>query len=145
MNKEELKEYESILSKENETLDSILTKQDELKNYVTNRNWEKLIKVISEINMLSDSFNQIDNLRDEFAKKMIAEEKAIYSSKISELRSKLTKSKVQNETLSKYISITRGFIQNVMEKAIPQARSKIYSKKGIVQNQPQSVVLDKLF
>lgn len=142
---EKIKEYEMILANENDVLDSILLKQAELKDYVTNRNWEKLIKIITEINMKSDMFNRIDTKRDELSNKLSEKEMNEYQEKITILRSKLTKSKIQNETLSKYISITRGFIQGVVENAIPQARSKIYSKTGIVQNQPQSVVLDKLF
>lgn len=142
---EKLKEYEMILANENDVLDSILLKQTELKDYVTNRNWEKLITIITEINMKADMFNRIDTKRDELSNKLSEKEMNEYQEKITILRSKLTKSKIQNETLSKYISITRGFIQSVVENAIPQARSKIYSKTGIVQNQPQSVVLDKLF
>src|SRR5574344_161224 len=142
---EKIKEYEIILANENNVLDSILLKQAELKDYVTNRNWEKLIKIITEINMKSDMFNRIDTKRDELSNKLSEKEMNEYQEKITILRSKLTKSKIQNETLSKYISITRGFIQSVVENAIPQARSKIYSKTGIVQNQTQSVVLDKLF
>lgn len=142
---EKLKEYEMILANENDVLDSILLKQTELKDYVTNRNWEKLITIITEINMKADMFNRIDTKRDELSQNLSDKEINEYQEKITILRSKLTKSKIQNETLSKYISITRGFIQGVVENAIPQARSKIYSKTGIVQNQPQSVVLDKLF
>jgi len=59
------------------------------------------------------------------------------------MRSKLTKSKVENQALSKYLSITRGFVQGVIDTVIPQ--NKVYTKKGVVQSQPQSVVLNELF
>ena len=72
-----------------------------------------------------------------------AEELHVYFEKLGSMRSKLTKSKVENQALSKYLSITRGFVQGVIDTVIPQ--NKVYTKKGVVQSQPQSVVLNELF
>ena len=101
------------------------------------------MSLISDINLLSDSFQKLEQLRETMQSEIPAEELRVYFEKLGSMRSKLTKSKVENQALSKYLSITRGFVQGVIDTVIPQ--NKVYTKKGVVQSQPQSVVLNELF
>ena len=69
-----------------------------------------------------------------------------FSEKITNLRSKLLKCKIENQALTKYVNITKEFIQGIVENALPQTGSKVYSNKGkILHPQPQSVVVDLSF
>ena len=61
------------------------------------------------------------------------------------LRGKLVKCRTENKALSDYISVTRNFVRKVIDNALPQTRNKVYTKSGIVQKQPQSVVVNTLF
>ena len=50
------------------------------------------------------------------------------------------------KVLSEYINITKGFVQSIIDNALPQSRNKLYSRNGnIIQSQPQSVVVNTLF
>ena len=47
---------------------------------------------------------------------------------------------------NEYINITKGFVQSIIDNALPQSRNKLYSRNGnIIQSQPQSVVVNTLF
>ena len=66
-----------------------------------------------------------------------------YFERLGQMRAKLLKCKIENQALSKYVNITKNFIQGVVDNALPQSRNKVYSKNGkIVQPQPQSIVLN---
>lgn len=143
---EEKNEFLTILNNEEKVLDAISQQHVLLKKAVNEKNWEDLNKVISAMNNLSTEFQTLDAERDVIQNEMKAEELQPYFEKISVLRSKLLKCKIENEAFSKYVNITKDFIQGVIENAIPQRRSKVYSKTGqIVQSQPQSVILSRLF
>ncbi len=143
---EEKNEFLTILNNEEKVLDAISQQHVLLKKAVNEKNWEDLNKVISAMNNLSTEFQTLDAERDVIQNEMKAEELQPYFEKISVLRSKLLKCKIENEAFSKYVNITKDFIQGVIENAIPQRRSKVYSKTGqIVQSQPKSVILSRLF
>ena len=53
---------------------------------------------------------------------------------------------MENRVITDYVNIAKTFIQEVVEKALPQSRNKNYSRNGkIVQPQPLSVVVNQLF
>lgn len=139
---ETLDEFNYILEQEDKILDSLTVKQGEMKAAVKERNWEKLTNVVADINIIYDSFQEIDSERESVQDMLKYEELKPYFEKIGLLRSKLLKCKIENQALSKYVNITREFIQGVVENAIPHSNSTVYSKQGtIVKPQPQSVVL----
>ena len=145
MSAENVKSFEAILSKQNTVLKSILENQKLLRNAVLEKNWENLLKEVDEINLLSDNFQQLDKVRDYLQKELSREELHGFTHELAELRKMLSESKVENKVLSDYITITRGFINGVID-TVPQGRNKTYSRNGqIVQNQPTSVVLNMSF
>lgn len=140
------KEFEEVLKNEELILNSVIEKQLMLKTTVINKDWENLTKTIAQINELSNSFVQVDEARNALQEQLKTEELKPYFDQLRNLRSKLLKCKIENQSLSKYINITREFIQEVIGKAMPGTGSKVYSKSGkILQTQPQSVVLNMSF
>ena len=142
----EYESFEQILNKEEELLDSLTEKQAEFKVAVMGKDWEKLTSVINKINVQTDDFVELDAQREEMQQKMSAKQVKPYSEKLGVLRAKLLKWKIENKALEKYVSITKDFIKEVVDNALPQSGNKVYSKRGmIVQPQPQSVVVNQLF
>ena len=141
-----LGEFEDILKKEEALLDDFEQKQNELKNSVREKNWENLNSLIFLMNKMSDDFVKIDSRRDEIQALLKNDELKVYFEKLRNLRSKLLKCKLENKVLTEYVNIAHSFIQEVIEKAVPQRRNRNYTKNGqILQAQPQSVVLNQLF
>lgn len=134
-----------VLSEQNLILDLVLTKQQELRNSVNDKNWTNLMSVISEINLAMDRFNKLDEEREEITS-IDDTKNPIYINLLSDVRGKLVKSRTENKVLSEYINITKGFVQSIIDNALPQSRNKLYSRNGnIIQSQPQSVVVNTLF
>jgi hypothetical protein len=134
-----------VLNEQNSILDVVLTKQQELRNSVNEKNWTNLMTVISEINLSMDKFNKLDEEREEIT---TTEDVANieYKRILSMVRGKLVKSRTENKVLSEYINITKGFVQSIIDNALPQSRNKLYSRNGnIIQSQPQSIVVNTLF
>ena len=140
---ENMNQFESILDEEEKILDNLVKNQDMLKKAVTDKNWESLTKIINNINSISSNFMEIDEKRESLQDMMKIEEIKPYFSRLGSMRAKLLKCKIENQALSKYVNITKNFIQGIVEDALPQSGNKVYSKNGkIVQPQPQSVVLN---
>lgn len=134
-----------VLNEQNSILDVVLTKQQELRNSVNEKNWTNLMTVISEINLSMDKFNKLDEEREEITTTEDISNSE-YKRILSTVRGKLVKSRTENKVLSEYINITKGFVQSIIDNALPQSRNKLYSRNGnIIQSQPQSVVVNTLF
>lgn len=139
-------EFNEILNQEDSILNSLIEKQAELKSAVTTKSWEKLTAIIEVINHIYESFTEKDSEREVLQDMIESKDLKELSPKIAELRGKLLKCKIENQAITKYVNITREFIQGIVENAIPQSGSKVYSSKGmIVQPQPQSVVVNLSF
>ena len=140
------KDFEDILEREEGILDELVKAQDQLRKSVTEKNWESLTRIINTINTVSGNFLETDAQREELQDMMKMDEVKPYFERLGNMRAKLLKCKIENQALSKYVNITKNFIQGVVEDALPQSRSKVYSKTGkIVQPMPQSVVLNMDF
>lgn len=134
-----------VLNEQNSILDVVLTKQQELRNSVNEKNWTNLMTVISEINLSMDKFNKLDEEREEITTTEDISNSE-YKRILSMVRGKLVKSRTENKVLSEYINITKVFVQSIIDNALPQSRNKLYSRNGnIIQSQPQSVVVNTLF
>lgn len=141
-----INEFENILNQEDVILDSLTAKQAQMKAAVTEKNWENLTSIINEINEIYSSFSEKDAEREAVQDMIKSKELREFSGKITALRSKLLRCKIENQAITKYVNITREFIQGIVESAIPQSGSRVYSNKGtIVQPQPQSVVVNLSF
>ena len=142
----EIEEFESVLDKEAKVLTELADKQAAVKQSVIDRDWENLVALISDVNRLSDAFKEIDVKRDQLQKSLDENTLKNYYSQLGSLRSQLLKCKVENRVITDYVNIAKTFIQEVVEKALPQSRNKNYSRNGkIVQPQPLSVVVNQLF
>ena len=140
------KDFEDILEREEGILDELVKAQDQLRKSVTEKNWESLTRIINTINTVSGNFLEADAQREELQDMMKMDEVKPYFERLGNMRAKLLKCKIENQALSKYVNITKNFIQGVVEDALPQSRNKVYSKTGkIVQPMPQSVVLNMDF
>ena len=141
--KEIINEFEEVLNHEEKILDNLVHNQDMLKKAVTEKNWESLTRIINNINTISSEFLEADTKRENLQDMMKMNEIKPYFERLGTMRAKLLKCKIENQALSKYVNITKNFIQGVVDNALPQSRNKVYSKNGkIVQPQPQSVVLN---
>ena len=139
-------DFEQILEKEEGILDELVKAQNQLRKAVTEKNWESLTKIINNINSISSEFLEADTNREVLQDMMKMNEVKPYFERLGNMRAKLLKCKIENQALSKYVNITKNFIQGVVEDALPQSGNKVYSKTGkIVQPQPQSVVLNMDF
>lgn len=137
-------DYRNILEKENSLLDEVLVLQQDLRNAVNEKDWTKLMSVISSINLKMDSFNHLDEEREKCAASQKDDSEIL--NLLSEVRGKLVRTRTENKALGDYINITRNFVQGIIDTALPQSRAKVYSRSGsIVRNQPQSVVVNQLY
>lgn len=138
-----IKEYSTILAEEENLLDRLAEKQKVLRKAITDKDWESLVGHINEVNVISDNFQKFDLRRDEIQNQLKTEEIKPYFERLSRLRTKLLKCKVENQVISNYVNVTREFIAEVVEKALPQTRNKNYTKFGTVtQPKPASVLVD---
>ena len=138
-----IKEYANVLAEEENLLDRLTEKQGMLRKAITEKNWESLVGHINEVNLISDSFHSFDIRRDEIQQQLKTEEIKPYFERLGRLRTKLLKCKVENQVISNYVNVTREFIAEVVEKALPQTRNKNYTKYGtITQPQTASVLVD---
>ena len=95
-----------VLNEQNSILDVVLTKQQELRNSVNEKNWTNLMTVISEINLSMDKFNKLDEEREEITTTEDISNSE-YKRILSMVRGKLVKSRTENKVLSEYINITK--------------------------------------
>lgn len=142
----EKNELLEILLEEEKILDLVLEGQQKMHIAVKEKNWIGLEDTISYIQKMSDAFIVIDTRRQELTAsdaKLITPE---CSKIMSSIHAKLLKSKIENKAMTDFISITQTFVQGVLDKAVPQRRNVLYSRKGkIVRAQPESVVLNRVF
>jgi hypothetical protein len=135
-----------ILATENELLDKVLVAQAVLRKAVRDKKWENLMNTISAINILAEEFKRTESERERIYTEQADEVKKDFMPILAEVRGKLVKSRTENQALGDYITITRGFIQGVLDEAVPQSHSKVYSRSGkIVHSRPSSVVLNTLY
>ncbi len=136
-------EFSLILKNEDKLLDELTEKQKEMRKTLLEKNWDALVKVMSSVNALSENFRELDSRRDEIQQQLKSEELKEYLQSLSTMRSKLLKCKVENQVISNYVTVTRQFIADVVEKALPQTRNKNYTKTGaLTQPQTSSVLVD---
>ena len=138
-----INEYSTVLAEEENLLDRLTEKQKMLRKAITDKDWESLVEHINEVNLISDSFQKFDVRRDEIQEQLKTDEIRPYFDCLGRLRTKLLKCKVENQVISNYVNVTREFIAEVVEKALPQTRNKNYTKYGtITKSEPASVLVN---
>ena len=142
---ENKKELVSVMEDENVLLDKILEQQSVIHISVKEKKWDVLQESMSKLQNLSDCFVSLEKKRESLsAGKNMAQDLEV-APVLSQVRGKLQKSKVENNALSEYVSVTRKFLANVFDTVVPQRRNTLYSKSGgIVKPELNSLVLNLL-
>jgi len=137
----------SVLNEQERILDSMLSEQKRIHDCVVTKTWDGLERYVLKINELGTEFSDADTLRERLVE---GDRNICLNPEVSEVlfrvRSKLVKSKVENDALSKYVAATREFITEVMDQCVAQQRSTVYTPKGIIKKgYAQSVVINTTF
>ncbi len=135
----------SVLNEQERILDSMLNEQNKIHECVVKRSWEGLEEFVLNINELGSEFSKVDKFRENIAP---VSENIYFSPKVKDVflrvKSKLSRSKIENDALAKYVSATKKFISEVMDQCAAQQHSEIYSANGTFRkNYAQSVVINR--
>lgn len=146
---EYLEKLNGILEQERSQLDLILSEQKKVRKDVTERNWEKLEVHIQNLNFLAHQFTELEKSREEAyeeAKKAASGKDVLLGNPLyHSVHQKLAASRVENDSLNRYISVTRNFIQGVIDNAVPRRRNVVYAANGkVVRSVPEALLLDTL-
>ncbi len=119
-----------VLQSQDELLDSILSEQNKMHSNVKERDWESLQDSISALRRMSDTFVELDQQREMLteADRHIYYEPSVEPLFVS-LRTKLTKSRIENDALRTYVTTTKDFIGNVIEECFVKTATT-YSPAG---------------
>jgi hypothetical protein len=61
------------------------------------------------------------------------------------IKQTLAASKIENEAINEYITVTKEFMQSVFDKVLPRRKNVVYSNKGsIVRNKPDSIIINTI-
>ena len=134
-----------VLEEESQLLDDILSLQGAVRLCVKKRKWNELEKNLSELQAKGDRFSELDLMREKLSaeKNLYTDSNVAVCSNV--VRSKLVKSKIENQVLNEYVSTTRKFLQRVFDDALPESRNKIYDRYGrIVKNEASSLILNQV-
>lgn len=141
------RELLQILNAQNDILDCMLTQQNKIHTNIKGRNWVELERSINNMKSYSDAFVNLDQCRENY----VGDEKSLYLLPDIEpvfvsVRTKLSKSKIENAALATYVSSTKEFIDGVLDECVPQKRNTVYTRNGqIARTTRESVVIDTVF
>lgn len=136
-----------VLRSLEDVLDMILIRQNEIHECVKERRWTALEENLCEIRTLSDSFVNLDKKRELLA----GGDKSVYMDEniapvFSSVRSKLMKSKIENEALAKYVQSAQKFVYGVIERCTPQQRTPVYTRNGqLRKSSAPSLIVNAVF
>ncbi len=134
-----------VMREESQLLDVILKQQEVVHSLVLKRKWLELENVLKELQKMSDNFTELDNKREELFSKIDVSGDFEFSSAVSQVKSKLIKSKLQNKVLNEYISTTKDFLQGIFDEVLPERRNVTYSRYGkIVKPELHNVVINQV-
>ncbi len=126
----------SLMKKQSDILDEILQEQNLVRKSVVARDWDTLQKSLNVIGDYSSAFCSLECERESFS------DESAFPDLRRELKSKLLKSKIENDSLNEYLKITNDFLQGLFDNVIPNRRNVLYCTTGILKNQPECMVLD---
>lgn len=152
-------ELNDVFVKQSEKLSAILAQQHVVHDAVTERNWPGLEFALKQLDDLTIEVAELDkktlSLLDELNVddvSKIYEFSNIFNASIREellsnfrtMHQKLNISRIENAALQDYIRISKDFLDEVMEVAVPNC-GKVYSRSGeIVKTMPSSLVYDSV-
>ena len=134
--------YKDILIEERDVLSNIIDRQNELRKAVKDKDWTKLMDIISAVNVAMDKFTALDEKRESLSRDINSGE---CFDLLCEVRGKLLKCRVENNALNQYVGTASRFVRGIVNEALPQSRPRLYSHRGrVVQAQPKSIVVNTL-
>ncbi|MGP1532385.1 MAG: hypothetical protein ACTTI5_09445 [Treponema sp.] len=134
--------YKDILIEERDVLSEIIERQNELRKAVKDKDWTKLMDIISAVNVAMDKFTALDEKRESLSRDINSGE---CFDLLCEVRGKLLKCRVENNALNQYVGTASRFVRGIVNEALPQSRPRLYSHRGrLVQAQPKSIVVNTL-
>ena len=134
--------YKDILIEERDVLSNIINRQNELRKAVKEKDWTKLMDIISAVNVAMDKFTALDEKRESLSRDINSGE---CFDLLCEVRGKLLKCRVENNALNQYVGTASRFVRGIVNEALPQSRPRLYSHRGrVVQAQPKSIVVNTL-
>lgn len=138
-----------ILEQERNLLDLILAEQKQVRKDVTERNMERLVVNIQTLDILSNQYHELEERRVtayETAKEAMGGKDVLLGNPLyHSVHQKLAASRVENDSLNRYISVTQSFIQGILDNALPKRRNMVYSASGkVVHSAPEALLLDAL-
>ena len=134
--------YKDILIEERDVLSNIIDRQNELRKAVKEKDWTKLMDIISAVNVAMDKFTALDEKRESLSRDINSGE---CFDLLCEVRGKLLKCRVENNALNQYVGTASRFVRGIVNEALPQSRPRLYSHRGrVVQAQPKSSVVNTL-
>lgn len=140
------RELVKVLKSQDELLDTILREQDKMHRDVKQRKWDSLQKSMSQMRTLSDSFVALDRQREALA----GDNRGIYFEPgvepvFASVRSKLTRSKIENDALRSYVSATKDFISGIIDECYAGG-GMCYGQNGrMVSSEVDSVLINTEF
>ena len=126
----------SVMKKQSDILDEILVEQEQVRQSVVERDWDTLQKALNIIDDYSSAFCSLECERESYS------DESSFPELRREVKSKLLKSKIANDSLNEYLKITNDFLQGLFDNVIPNRRNVLYCTSGILKNQPECMVLD---
>ena len=134
--------YKDILIEERDGLSNIIDRHNELRKAVKEKDWTKLMDIISAVNVAMDKFTALDEKRESLSRDINSGE---CFDLLCEVRGKLLKCRVENNALNQYVGTASRFVRGIVNEALPQSRPRLYSHRGrVVQAQPKSIVVNTL-
>lgn len=140
--------------------------QKAVRQAVNEKNWELMESSLDSISAISDSFSNLEEMRLELLMEIpsfvyeagedIYQVAGFFMPKIKNvmietyrsIRQEVTASKVENDSLTEYIRVSKDFLQGVFDTVVPQRRNVVYTRKGlkakIMKSQPTSLILNEL-
>ena len=134
-----------VLKKEDEKITFILDLQKTVYDCVKTKNWISLQPAMEKINAFENDFLELEKKREVLLenKNLNLRDKEV-SEMMFSVRSKLVKSKVENEALNSYVSTSVKFAQEILDECVPQQKNVLYTKKGLLRKPPlQSILLNQ--
>ena len=134
--------YKDILIEERDVLSNIIDRQNELRKAVKEKDWTKLMDIISAVNVAMDKFTALHEKLESLSRDINSGE---CFDLLCEVRGKLLKCRVENNALNQYVGTASRFVRGIVNEALPQSRPRLYSHRGrVVQAQPKSIVVNTL-
>lgn len=135
-----------ILKKEDALLDSMLAVQAKIHTNIREKKWVELEDNIYQSKLISDAFVEADALRDQ----VVGDNVSFYFTDevlpvFTRVRSKLSKSKIENQALASYVDVSRKLIQNFIDDCADSKNATTYSPKGFVKPEVKSVMVNRVF